>query len=73
MSPDRRTPPKLSPGDRVAVVSPSFAAPALFPELHEQAMRRLREDFELEPVECPTTRHFGAPAADFLAACVTGR
>ncbi|HEY0533934.1 MAG TPA: LD-carboxypeptidase, partial [Actinoplanes sp.] len=34
-------PPKLAPGDRVAVVSPSFAAPGLFPAVHELAMRRL--------------------------------
>ncbi|WP_412740992.1 S66 peptidase family protein [Krasilnikovia sp. MM14-A1259] len=59
-----RTPPKLSPGDRVAVVSPSFAAPAEFPDLHEQAMRRLRDDLGLVPVEFPTTRQLGAPAAD---------
>lgn len=63
---------KLRPGDRVAVVSPSFAAPALFPEIHEQAMRRLREEFGLEPVEYPATRRFGASpeerAADLTAA-----
>jgi muramoyltetrapeptide carboxypeptidase LdcA involved in peptidoglycan recycling len=40
MRPELSTPPKVRPGDRVAVVSPSFAAPALFPEMHEQAMRR---------------------------------
>ncbi|WP_430781167.1 S66 family peptidase [Actinoplanes sp. G11-F43] len=63
---------KLRPGDRVAVVSPSFAAPALFPAVHELAMRRLREEFGLEPVEFPTTRRFGATpqdrAADLTAA-----
>ncbi|MEV0896671.1 S66 peptidase family protein [Actinoplanes sp. NPDC049802] len=63
---------KLRPGDRVAVVSPSFAAPALFPAIHEQAMRRLRDEFGLEPVEYPTTRRFGASpeerAADLTAA-----
>ncbi|RZU51731.1 muramoyltetrapeptide carboxypeptidase LdcA involved in peptidoglycan recycling [Krasilnikovia cinnamomea] len=64
MRPTFRTPPKLSPGDRVAVVSPSFAAPAEFPDLHEQAMRRLRDDFGLEPVEYPTTRQLGAAPAE---------
>lgn len=62
---------KLSPGDRVAVVSPSFAAPALFPAVHELAMRRLREEFGLEPVEFPTTRRSATPrerAADLMAA-----
>ena len=34
-------PPKARPGDKVAVLSPSFAAPAVAPEVHEQAMRRL--------------------------------
>ena len=56
--------PALAPGDRVAVVSPSFAAPGAFPAIHELAMRRLREDFHLVPVEYPTTRQLGAPAAD---------
>ncbi|MDI6100503.1 LD-carboxypeptidase [Actinoplanes sp. NEAU-A12] len=62
---------KLSPGDRVAVVSPSFAAPALFPAVHELAMSRLREEFGLEPVEYPTTRRASTPqerAADLMAA-----
>jgi muramoyltetrapeptide carboxypeptidase LdcA involved in peptidoglycan recycling len=44
------------------VLSPSWAAPAYFPEVHEQAMRRLRDELGLEPVEYPTTRHQGSPA-----------
>ncbi|WP_372459606.1 hypothetical protein [Agromyces cavernae] len=36
-------PPKARPGDRVAVVPASFAAPAAGPAVHEQAMRRLAE------------------------------
>jgi hypothetical protein len=55
MRPDLTPPPRLSPGDRVAVLSLSFAAPAVFPAVHEQAMRRLRAEFGLEPVEYPTT------------------
>lgn len=65
-------PAKLTPGDKVAVVSPSFAAPGMFPAVHEQAMRRLRADFGLEPVEYPTTRQLGAAprdrAADLMSA-----
>lgn len=57
------SPPKAAPGDRVAVLSPSFAAPGAGPEVHEQAMRRLREVTGLEPVEYPTTRLLGASAA----------
>ncbi|WP_344084540.1 LD-carboxypeptidase [Luedemannella helvata] len=55
-------PPKARPGDRVAVLSPSFAAAGAFPALHEQAMRRLTEVTGLVPVEYPTTREVGASA-----------
>jgi len=55
---------KLSSGDRVAVLSPAFAAPAAGPAIHEQAMRRLTEATGLVPVEYPTTRRLDAPAAD---------
>jgi muramoyltetrapeptide carboxypeptidase LdcA involved in peptidoglycan recycling len=58
---------KLSPGDRVAVLSPSFAAPALFPAVHEQGLRRIRDELGLDPVEFPTTRVHGAPPADRAA------
>jgi muramoyltetrapeptide carboxypeptidase LdcA involved in peptidoglycan recycling len=72
MSPNPTVPPKVKPGDRVAVVSPSFAAPGLFPEVHELAMRRLRDELGLEPVEFPATRKFGSSpverAADLMAA-----
>lgn len=56
-------PPKAVAGDRIAVLSPSFAAPGPFPAVHEQAMRRLAELTGLVPVEYPTTRLLGAPAA----------
>lgn len=52
--------PKASPGDRVAVLSPSFAAPAVAPAIHEQALTRLTEATGLVPVEYPTTRKLGA-------------
>ena len=52
--------PKARPGDKIAVVSPSFAAPAVAPAVHEQAMRRLHESTGLIPVEYPTTRTLGA-------------
>ncbi len=72
MRPDLTVPDKLAPGDRVAVVSPSFAAPGMFPAVHELAMRRLRDEIGLEPVEYPTTRQLGASAqaraADLTAA-----
>ena len=51
------------PGDKVAVLSPSFAAPAVAPAVHEQALERLRAITGLVPVEYPTTRRLGASAA----------
>src|SRR5688500_16555909 len=60
-------PPKLKPGDRVAIVSPSWAGPGVFPAQHEQALRRIRDELGLEPVEFPTTRRPGSSAADRAA------
>ncbi|MEO3775314.1 S66 peptidase family protein [Micromonospora sp. B11E3] len=57
-------PPKPRPGDRVAVVSPSAGLPAIFPHVYELGLRRLREEFGLEPVEYPTTRVLGADPRD---------
>jgi muramoyltetrapeptide carboxypeptidase LdcA involved in peptidoglycan recycling len=42
------------------VLSPSFAAPAVAPVVHEQALERLRGITGLVPVEFPTTRKLGA-------------
>jgi muramoyltetrapeptide carboxypeptidase LdcA involved in peptidoglycan recycling len=72
MAHDLVHPPKARRGDRIAVLSPSFAAAGAFPEVHEQAMRRLTEVTGLTPVEYPTTRKVGADprarAADINAA-----
>jgi muramoyltetrapeptide carboxypeptidase LdcA involved in peptidoglycan recycling len=54
--------PKAKPGDKVAVLSPSFAAPAVAPAIHEQAMERLVSITGLVPVEYPTTRKLDASA-----------
>ncbi|MDO5535080.1 MAG: LD-carboxypeptidase [Propionibacteriaceae bacterium] len=65
-------PPKARPGDCIAVLSPSFAAPGFAPEIHEQALARLADITGLVPVEYPTTRQLGASpearAADLNAA-----
>ncbi|MFJ4789084.1 S66 peptidase family protein [Streptomyces sp. NPDC088794] len=53
-------PPKPSPGDRIAVVSPSSGLPGILPLPHELGLERLREEFGLEPVEYPTTRKMGS-------------
>jgi muramoyltetrapeptide carboxypeptidase LdcA involved in peptidoglycan recycling len=58
---------KARPGDKVAVLSPSFAAPSAGPQVHEQAMRRLTEVTGLVPVEYPTTRRLDASPRDRAA------
>lgn len=63
---------RLRPGDRVAVLSPSFAAPGFAPAVHAQAMARIESELGLVPVEFATTRLLGASpearAADVNAA-----
>ncbi|GAB1334153.1 LD-carboxypeptidase [Streptomyces sp. E-15] len=65
-------PPKPVPGDRIAVLSPASGLAGILPRPHELGLRRLREDFGLEPVEYPATRTMGATpeerAADLHAA-----
>jgi muramoyltetrapeptide carboxypeptidase LdcA involved in peptidoglycan recycling len=53
-------PPKPSPGDRVAVISPGAGLPGLFPRPYELGLERLRAEYRLEPVEYPATRKMGA-------------
>lgn len=53
-------PPKARPGDRVAIVSPSWAGPGVYPAVHERGLAVLVERLGLEPVEYPTTREVGA-------------
>ncbi|WP_457206116.1 LD-carboxypeptidase [Nocardioides sp. P5_C9_2] len=63
-------PPPVPSEGRVAILSPSWCAPAHFPAVHEQALQRVR-DLGLEPVEYPTTRRQGSPyerAEDLMAA-----
>ncbi len=51
---------KLKAGDKVAILSPSFAAPGQWPHMYELGLTRLRDIFGLEPVEFPTTKKLGA-------------
>ena len=67
MRPDLLRPAKAVPGDRVAVLSPSFAAPTAGVAVHEQALRRLEEITGLVPVEYPTTRRLDATPIDRAA------
>ena len=59
--------PKARPSDKVAILSPSFAAPAVAPAIHEQAMHRLAAATGLQPVEYPTTRKLGASPVERAA------
>jgi muramoyltetrapeptide carboxypeptidase LdcA involved in peptidoglycan recycling len=63
---------KLKKGDKVAIISPSFAASAVWPHVHELGLKRLREIFELEPIEYPATAKLDATleekANDLIAA-----
>lgn len=51
-----KRPPSLNPGDRVAIVSPSSGMAHLFPWVYEQGLKRIKEVFQLNPVEFPTAR-----------------
>ncbi|MFF5478670.1 S66 peptidase family protein [Streptomyces sp. NPDC012935] len=53
-------PPKPSPGDRVAIISPGAGLPGLFPLPYELGLERLRKEYGLEPVEYPATRKMGS-------------
>lgn len=57
-------PPKPSPGDRIAVISPSSGLAELFPRPYELGLQRLREEYGLVPVEYPTTRKTGTSPQD---------
>ena len=52
----------LQPGDKVAVVSPSWGGPSLYPQAYEVGVRHLRDLLNVEVVEFPTTR----AEADYL-------
>lgn len=55
-----RKPRRLHPGDRIAIISPSWGGPAKYPGIYEMGLQMLREVLQLEPVEFPTARMPGA-------------
>jgi muramoyltetrapeptide carboxypeptidase LdcA involved in peptidoglycan recycling len=63
---------KLKKGDKVAILSPSFAAPAIWPEVYKLGLERLINIFGLIPVDFPTTAKLNAAgterAADLISA-----
>lgn len=62
---------KLKKGDKIAVVSPSFAAPGVWPHVYELGLKRIREVFELEPVEFSFTKKVGASGEERSSDLVT--
>lgn len=71
-----KKPRHLKPGDRVAVVSPSWGGPGTFPHRHEAGVRQLEAEFAVTVVEMEHTRaapelvamHPELRAADLMAA-----
>jgi muramoyltetrapeptide carboxypeptidase LdcA involved in peptidoglycan recycling len=57
---------KLKPGDKVAILSPSYAAPGRWPHIYELGLSRLQERFGLEPVAYPATAKLGASKQERL-------
>jgi len=55
---------KLRVGDSVGVVSPSFAAPGVWPHVYELGLARLRDVFGLVPVEFSATCKVGASVGE---------
>lgn len=51
---------KAVEGDKVVVVSPSFAAPGKWPHVYELGLKRLKEVFGLDPMELAVTKKLGA-------------
>ncbi|NQX89726.1 MAG: LD-carboxypeptidase [Halioglobus sp.] len=48
----------------MAIVSPSFTAPAYYPHVYQLGLQRLQENFGLVPVEYPSTSDANASAAN---------
>lgn len=56
--------PKLKRGDSIAIVSPSFAAPGVWPDVYELCLSRLKSHFDLNYIEYPSTSKVGASAEE---------
>lgn len=46
----------LKQGDKIAIISPSAGLPHVFPWVYEQGLKRIKEVFQLVPIEFPTAR-----------------
>lgn len=63
---------KLKAGDKIAILSPSSAAPGKWPHVYQLGLKRIKHDFGLIPIEFPTTAKVNASseerAHDLIAA-----
>lgn len=55
---------RLEPGDKVAILSPSFAAPGRWPHVFELGLSRIRDAFSLAPIVYPSTANLNASIDD---------
>lgn len=60
---DFTVPPPAEPGDIVAIVAPASNSADEFPHVYELGLERIRETFDLDPVEYPTA----TKSAEWLA------
>ncbi|MDF8265387.1 S66 peptidase family protein [Luteipulveratus flavus] len=60
-------PPRPRPGDRVAVLSPAAALPAILPAPFDLGLQRMADELGLVPVEYATTRKWGSSPAERAA------
>lgn len=51
-----KKPDRLQPNDKVAILSPSWGGPSVFPKIYELGLKNLKNVFQLEPIEFPTAR-----------------
>lgn len=51
-----KRPRTLERGDKIAIVSPSWGGPNVFPDIYEAGLSAIRTELGLEPVEFPTAR-----------------
>ncbi|OVE86265.1 S66 family peptidase [Natronolimnobius baerhuensis] len=58
------TPPPLERGDNIAVIAPSSNPIEEYPHVYDRGLERLREVFDLEPVEFPTVAMGNEELAD---------
>jgi len=49
-------PPRLKPGDTIAVLSPSWGGPSCYPHVFDLGLKNLRDRFDLKIKEFPTAR-----------------